>query len=136
MSSIYKILQETFQGIRVVKAFGTERMERRRFFLETKNFYRKSIRVAMIDSMSDPVLEMLTFVKEECESPPNLRCARAPPSPPGTVTPRCPPSTKPPRRTNRSGSRATCGISGGGAFHPGRKVKRPKNGRRRGAWIP
>lgn len=62
MSSIYKILQETFQGIRVVKAFGTERMERRRFFLETKNFYRKSIRVAMIDSMSDPVLEMLTFV--------------------------------------------------------------------------
>ena len=62
MSSIYKILQETFQGIRVVKAFGTERMERRRFFLETKNFYRKSIRVAMIDSMSDPVLEMLTLI--------------------------------------------------------------------------
>ncbi len=62
MSSIYKILQETFQGIRVVKAFGTERIERRRFFLEAKNFYRKAIRVAMIDSMSDPVLEMLTLV--------------------------------------------------------------------------
>jgi len=62
MSSIYKILQETFQGIKVVKAFGMERVERRRFFLETKNFYRKSIRVAMIDSMSDPVLEMLTLI--------------------------------------------------------------------------
>ncbi|WP_165076087.1 ABC transporter ATP-binding protein [Paludisphaera rhizosphaerae] len=62
MSSIYKILQETFQGIRVVKSFGMERVERRRFFLETKNFYRKSIRVAMIDSMSDPVLEMLTLI--------------------------------------------------------------------------
>ena len=62
MSSIYKILQETFQGIRVVKAFGMERVERRRFFLETKNFYKKSIRVAMIDSMSDPVLEMLTLI--------------------------------------------------------------------------
>lgn len=62
MSSIYKILQETFQGIRVVKSFGMERVERRRFFLETKNFYRKSIRVAMIDSMSDPVLELLTLV--------------------------------------------------------------------------
>ena len=62
MSSIYKILQETFQGVKVVKAFGMERVERRRFFLETKNLYRKSIRVAMIDSMSDPVLEMLTLI--------------------------------------------------------------------------
>ncbi|WP_076351434.1 ABC transporter ATP-binding protein [Paludisphaera borealis] len=62
MSSIYKILQETLQGVKVVKAFGMERIERRRFFLETKNLYRKSIRVAMIDSMSDPVLEMLTLI--------------------------------------------------------------------------
>lgn len=62
MSSIYKILQESFQGIKVVKAFGMERVERRRFFVETKNLYRKSIRVAMIDSMSDPVLEVLTLI--------------------------------------------------------------------------
>ena len=62
MSSIYKILQESFQGIKVVKAFAMERLERRRFFIETKNFYRKAIRVAMIDAMSDPVLEMLTLV--------------------------------------------------------------------------
>ena len=61
MSTIYKILQESFQGIKVVKAFGTERVERRRFFGETKNLYRKSVRVAMIDAMSDPVLEMLTL---------------------------------------------------------------------------
>src|SRR5262245_31845160 len=61
MSTIYKILQESFQGIRVVKAFATERVERRRFFLETKNLYKKSVRVAMIDAMSDPVLEMLTL---------------------------------------------------------------------------
>ena len=37
-------------------------MERRRFFLATKNFYKKATRVAMIDAMSDPVLEMLTLV--------------------------------------------------------------------------
>ena len=61
MSTIYKILQESFQGIKVVKAFATERVERRRFFGETKNLYRKSVRVAMIDAMSDPVLEMLTL---------------------------------------------------------------------------
>jgi ABC-type multidrug transport system fused ATPase/permease subunit len=62
MSSIYKILQESFQGIKVVKAFGMERVERSRFFEETKNFYRKSVRVAMIDALSDPVLEMLALV--------------------------------------------------------------------------
>jgi ABC-type multidrug transport system fused ATPase/permease subunit len=61
MSTIYKILQESFQGIRLVKSFGMERVERRRFFEETKNLYRKSVRVAMIDAMSDPVLEMLTL---------------------------------------------------------------------------
>ena len=61
MSTIYKILQESFQGIKVVKAFTMERVERRRFFHETKNLYRKSVRVAMIDAMSDPVLEMLTL---------------------------------------------------------------------------
>jgi ABC-type multidrug transport system fused ATPase/permease subunit len=61
MSSIYKILQESFQGIKIIKAFTTERVERRRFFRETKNLYRKSVRVARIDAMSDPVLEMLTL---------------------------------------------------------------------------
>ncbi len=61
MSNIYKILQETFQGIRIVKAFTNERQERRRFFLETKSLYKKAVRVARIDAMSDPVLEMLAL---------------------------------------------------------------------------
>ena len=61
MSNIYKILQETFQGIVVVKAYTMERRERRRFFLETKSLYTKSVRVATIDALSDPVLEMLAL---------------------------------------------------------------------------
>jgi ABC-type multidrug transport system fused ATPase/permease subunit len=61
MSNIYKILQESFQGIKVVKAFTMERYERRRFFVETKALYKKSVRVAMIDALSDPVLEMLAL---------------------------------------------------------------------------
>ncbi|MFO0957200.1 MAG: ABC transporter transmembrane domain-containing protein [Isosphaeraceae bacterium] len=61
MSSIYRILQETFLGIKVVKAFTTERRERRRFFLETKALYKKSVRVAMIDALSDPVLELIAL---------------------------------------------------------------------------
>ncbi|GIW88797.1 MAG: ABC transporter ATP-binding protein [Isosphaeraceae bacterium] len=62
MSTIYKILQECFQGIRVVKAYTTERQERRRFFRETKTLYRKSLRVAKIDAISDPVLELLSLM--------------------------------------------------------------------------
>ena len=38
-----------------------ERRERRRFFLETKSLYKKSVRVATIDALSDPVLEMLAL---------------------------------------------------------------------------
>ena len=61
MSNIYKILQETLQGIVLVKAYTQERRERRRFFLETKSLYKKSVRVATIDALSDPVLEMLAL---------------------------------------------------------------------------
>jgi ATP-binding cassette, subfamily B, bacterial MsbA len=61
MSTIYKILQESFQGIMVVKAFTNERRERRRFFLETKSLYKKSVKVAKIDALSDPVLELLAL---------------------------------------------------------------------------
>ncbi len=61
MSNIYKILQESLSGIKVVKAFTMERYERRRFFLETKSLYKKSVRVAVIDALSDPVLELLAL---------------------------------------------------------------------------
>jgi ABC-type multidrug transport system fused ATPase/permease subunit len=61
MSNIYKILQETLQGIVVVKAYTMERAERRRFFVETKSLYKKSVKVATIDALSDPVLEMLAL---------------------------------------------------------------------------
>ncbi|RUL82074.1 ABC transporter ATP-binding protein [Tautonia sociabilis] len=61
MSNIYKILQETFQGIKLVKAYTMERRERRRFYLESKALYRKRVRVATIEAMSDPVLEILAL---------------------------------------------------------------------------
>lgn len=61
MSNIYKILQETFQGIKLVKAYTMERRERRRFYLESKALYKKRVRVATIEAMSDPVLELLAL---------------------------------------------------------------------------
>jgi ATP-binding cassette subfamily B protein/subfamily B ATP-binding cassette protein MsbA len=62
MSYLYKILQETFQGIRVVKAFTMERYERRRFFLATKDYYRKGMWVVYLEAISGPVMELLGAV--------------------------------------------------------------------------
>ena len=54
MSSIYKILQESFQGIRVVKAFTAEPYERRRFREATRTTTSKSMLVVNIDALAEP----------------------------------------------------------------------------------
>jgi subfamily B ATP-binding cassette protein MsbA len=59
MSSIYKILQETFQGIRVVKAFTMEPYERRRFRTATKDYYYKAMWVVKLDALAGPIVEVL-----------------------------------------------------------------------------
>ena len=59
MSDIFKILQETFQGIRVVKAFTMEPYERRRFRTATREYYRKAMRVVNIDALAGPLIEVM-----------------------------------------------------------------------------
>jgi ATP-binding cassette subfamily B protein/subfamily B ATP-binding cassette protein MsbA len=59
MSSIYKILQESFQGIRVVKAFTMEPYERRRFCAATRDYYYRAMKVINIEALSDPIIEVL-----------------------------------------------------------------------------
>ncbi|MBI3463050.1 MAG: ABC transporter ATP-binding protein [Planctomycetes bacterium] len=59
MSSIYRILQESLQGIKVVKAFTMEPYERRRFYQETNNYYRKIMRIVNLDALTSPVTEMI-----------------------------------------------------------------------------
>jgi ATP-binding cassette subfamily B protein/subfamily B ATP-binding cassette protein MsbA len=58
-SNIYKILQETFQGIRVVKAFTREPYERRRFRQATRAYYQRAMRVVHLDALSGPVIDLL-----------------------------------------------------------------------------
>lgn len=62
MSQIYNILDETFQGIKIVKAFATERYERRRFHLKSKNFYRRSMRIAWYDALTHPTTETMGMI--------------------------------------------------------------------------
>src|SRR5262249_39769450 len=59
MSSIYKILQESFQGIRVVKAFTMEPYERRRFCAATRDYCDKSQKVVILDALTSPIIELL-----------------------------------------------------------------------------
>jgi subfamily B ATP-binding cassette protein MsbA len=59
MARIYKILQESFLGVRVVKAFSMERYERRRFYKETKKFYYQSMKLIRTDAVGGPVLEFM-----------------------------------------------------------------------------
>jgi ATP-binding cassette subfamily B protein/subfamily B ATP-binding cassette protein MsbA len=59
MSNIYKILQEAFHCIRVVKAFTMEAHERRRFRAATRDYCHRSQKVVNIEALADPVIEVL-----------------------------------------------------------------------------
>jgi ABC-type multidrug transport system fused ATPase/permease subunit len=59
MSSIFRILQEGLQGIKVVKAFTAEPQERRKFFQETKSYYHKAMRIVRLEALTSPVTELV-----------------------------------------------------------------------------
>jgi ATP-binding cassette subfamily B protein/subfamily B ATP-binding cassette protein MsbA len=58
MGDLYKIARETFDGIRVLKAFTMEPAERVRFRKANENYYRKSMRVLRLDALTGPLLEL------------------------------------------------------------------------------
>jgi len=62
MGNLYKILQETFQGLRIVKAFTMEPYERRRFHDAAKDYANKSIKVVRIDAMTGPLVELTGMI--------------------------------------------------------------------------
>jgi ATP-binding cassette subfamily B protein/subfamily B ATP-binding cassette protein MsbA len=66
MSSLYKILQETFQGLRIVKAFTMEPYERRRFHLTAKDYAQKTQRVVKIDALTGPLVEVTGIMAVSC----------------------------------------------------------------------
>jgi ATP-binding cassette, subfamily B, bacterial MsbA len=59
MSSIYKILQESFRGIRLIKSFTREAYERHRFALATRDYYRRAMWVVNLDAAAGPVIELI-----------------------------------------------------------------------------
>lgn len=59
MAQLYNTLEETFRGIKIVKAFTMEPQERWRFHLNSKQYYTQAMRIAQYDAMIRPVNEIM-----------------------------------------------------------------------------
>ncbi len=59
MADMSSVLQETISGIRVVKAFGMEDFENRRFREETKGYFKSYLRFKKVSYIASPLTEFL-----------------------------------------------------------------------------
>ncbi len=62
MADITSTLEESIAGVRVVKAFGMEDYEKRRFFRHTWDYFRTSIRLELLSAMAGPLVEYLGVI--------------------------------------------------------------------------
>jgi len=62
MADIASTLEEAISGIRVVKAFGMEDYERRRFSEQTAEFFRRMIRLEKLAALAGPLTEYLGVI--------------------------------------------------------------------------
>ncbi|MBA4065842.1 MAG: ABC transporter [Isosphaera sp.] len=59
MSAMYRVVRESFDGVRAVKGFTREPHQRRRFRVASREYMRKAMRVIYIDAAAGPVVEVL-----------------------------------------------------------------------------
>jgi subfamily B ATP-binding cassette protein MsbA len=59
MAKIYNILHETITGNKIVKAFTMEKFEIKKFFQATLSYFKTSIKLAWIGSLSSPFMEFM-----------------------------------------------------------------------------
>lgn len=62
MADITSILQETISGVKIVKAFGMEEYENRKFLDETKNYFKMILRIVRVRNFSSPLTEFLSVI--------------------------------------------------------------------------
>ncbi|HSG69453.1 MAG TPA: ABC transporter ATP-binding protein [Planctomycetaceae bacterium] len=58
MSRICKTLEETFDSIKIVTAFGRGRRHRSRFHRENKEYFSKAMKIVRIDALTSPTIEL------------------------------------------------------------------------------
>ncbi len=59
VARIYKVLEETFESIKIVIAFDGGLRQRQQHHRESKDYYRKSMKIAMADALTNPTTELL-----------------------------------------------------------------------------
>ena len=59
LSILYDRLEETFSGLKVIKAFTSESRERSRFHHTSKQYYRRSMKIALYDAIVSPATETM-----------------------------------------------------------------------------
>jgi len=59
MAQIYNLLHETITGNKIVKAFNMEKFEIKKFFQATLSYFKNTIKLAWIGSLSSPFMEFM-----------------------------------------------------------------------------
>jgi subfamily B ATP-binding cassette protein MsbA len=62
MADITSVIQETTSGVKVVKAFGMEEFENKKFEKETKSFMKLMLKITRIRNFSSPITEFLSVI--------------------------------------------------------------------------
>ncbi|WP_304131559.1 ABC transporter ATP-binding protein [Ignavibacterium album] len=62
LADITSVLQETISGVKIVKAFGMEEFENKRFMKETKEFFRLVLKIVRVRNASSPLTEFLSVI--------------------------------------------------------------------------
>lgn len=62
IADITSILQETISAVKIVKAFGMEKYENKKFTKETHSFFRLMLRIVRIKNIASPVTEFLSVI--------------------------------------------------------------------------
>src|SRR5690606_23463085 len=62
LADITSVLQETISGVKIVKAFGMEPFENKRFIQETKKYFKLVLRIVRIRNSSSPITEFLSVI--------------------------------------------------------------------------
>jgi subfamily B ATP-binding cassette protein MsbA len=59
VARIYKVLEETFEAVKIVIAFDGGRRHRQCHHRESKTYYQKTMKIAMADALKNPMTELL-----------------------------------------------------------------------------
>ncbi|MEN3038679.1 MAG: ABC transporter ATP-binding protein [Candidatus Kryptonium sp.] len=62
MADITSVLQETITGVKVVKAFGMEEFESKKFQKETWRYFKSLLKIARIRNLAPPITEFLSVI--------------------------------------------------------------------------